>query len=93
MSKEDYINAVKGFNSLESFHIVLPDDEQLYDQLAKYYTDNIKNITDLLETYETYRKKGMVDNDISTRLCAFVVHINQISKKVKRIDEPMVLFH
>jgi|UniRef100_A0A6C0BPQ2 hypothetical protein len=103
-TKEDYISAVNAFNDLKSFNIILPDrlldgegDEELYDgfyeQLADRFTDKIMKVKTILEIYEVYRKRGIVKNEISTDICAFVVHVNQVTNKLKSFDDPVASFH
>lgn len=91
-TKQDYIAAVEEFNSLKSFNIVLPRDNEMFKSLANKFTKQIREYKDNLETYEHFRKNGFVDNSISTDICSFVVHINQIANYIKNIDEPIVSF-
>lgn len=91
-TKQDYITAVEEFNSLKSFNIVLPRDNDMFKTLAKKFTKQIREYKDNLETYEHFRKNGFVDNNISTDICSFVVHVNQITNNIKDIDEPIVSF-
>lgn len=100
-TKEDYISAVKQFNDLKSFNIMLPDEgeyendelyNEFYEQLADQFTEEIMKMKKHLEIYESYRKKGVIDNKISRHICAFVVHINQITNNYKSFDEPIVRF-
>jgi hypothetical protein len=100
-TKEDYISAVNAFNSVRSFNIMLPDyedfeDDELYDefheQLADQFTDKIMKMKSILEIYEDYRKRGIVDNDTSSEICAFVVHVNQVTNNFKSFDDPIASF-
>jgi hypothetical protein len=103
-TKEDYISAVNAFNDLKSFNIILPErlldggdqDEELYNEfyekLADQFTDEIMKMKSILEIYEVYRKKGIVKNEISTDICAFVVHVNQVTNNLKSFDDPIVSF-
>ena len=89
-TKTDYVRAVEEFNSVRSFNIMLPkSNDHMYKLLAEKFTERIRVAKDHLEKYEHFRKAGFVDNTISTELCNFVVHINQITNLVKDIDEPM----
>ena len=84
---ENYKLAVQEFNSIKSFNIVLPDNDVLYDKLSKY-TDVMLKFKDLLSKYETMREStGEADNDVSTEICRFVVHINQLTNEVKNFEE------
>ena len=100
-TKDDYISAVNAFNNLKSFNIMLPDhddyeDDELYnefyEQLADQFTKDIMNIKARLEIYEDYRKRGVVDNSVSNQICAFVVHVNQVTNNFKSFDDPIVYF-
>lgn len=93
-TKQDYINAVKDFNAVNSFQLLLPDDdeEDMYTRLAIRFTKIVKDMKIRLEKYEIGRKNGTTDIAISTSICAFVVHINQITNHVKQIDEPIATF-
>lgn len=88
-TKTDYVRAVEEFNSVKSFNIILPKSNDMYKLLAEKFTDQIKIAKEHLEKYESLRKAGYVDRMISTELCNFVVHINQITNLVKDINEPM----
>jgi len=84
---ENYKLAVQEFNSIKSFNIVLPENVALYDKLCKY-TDVMLKLKDILSKYEIIRKStGEVDNDVSTEICRFVVHINQLTNEVKKFEE------
>jgi hypothetical protein len=84
-----YITAVNRFNSLKSFNIVLPKNEEKLNYLTKY-TTAINDFTDLLHLYENKRLNGDANNDESkeesNHICKFVVHINQITNDVKPFD-------
>ena len=100
-TKKDYISAVNAFNNVKSFNIMLPDyedfeDDELYDefheQLVDQFTDKIMKMKSILEIYEDYRKRGIVDNDTSSEICAFVVHVNQVTNNYKSFDDPIASF-
>ena len=85
---ENYMLAVDSFNSLRSFNIFYPDDdEDINNQLIKY-TNVIHTYVYFLKLYQNHCNiTGTVDNEISTTICAFVVHINQLTNKLKDYDE------
>lgn len=84
---ENYKLAVQEFNSVKSFNIMLPENVTLYDKLSKY-TDVMLKFKGLLARYENMRKStGEADNDVSTEICRFVVHINQLTNEVKNFEE------
>ena len=89
-AKEDYINAVLEFNKLKSFNIFLPDNDEMFNLLSHNFTKKIKDMTKNLETYEICRKKGFIDNFVSTIICGFVVHVNHITNNLKSIDEDYI---
>lgn len=91
-AKEDYINAVLEFNKLKSFNIFLPDNDEMFNLLSYKFTTQIKDMTKNLETYEICRKKGFIDNFVSTIICGFVVHVNHITNNFKSIDEDQIIF-
>ena len=100
-TKEDYISAVNAFNNLKSFNIMLPEHDEyqdnelyneFYEQLADQLTDDIMDMRVRLEIYEDYRKRGIMDHGISSQICAFVVHVNQITNNFKSFDDPIVSF-
>lgn len=100
-TKKDYISAVNAFNNVKSFNIMLPDyedfeDDELYnefhEQLADQFTDDLMKMKERLEIYEEYRKLGIVDNAISSNICAFVVHVNQVTNNFKSFDDPIASF-
>ena len=97
-TKADYISAVNAFNNVKSFNIMLPDDEEFendelynefYEQLADQFTDKIMKMKSILEIYEDYRKRGIIDNGTSSEICAFVVHVNQVTNNFKSFDDPI----
>lgn len=79
---ETYKKAVDEFNDVKSFNIIYPDDDSLYEKLSKY--TNAVNIYKIyLYNYEKARKMGDINEYISTDICKFVVHINQLTNKIK----------
>lgn len=85
---EDYIISVDEFNSLKSFNIFYPDDDlDLNNKLLKY-KKVIDTYTYFLKLYQNYcNKTGCIDSEISYNICTFVVHINQLTYKLKNFDE------
>ena len=80
---EKYKNAINGFNDLKSFNIMYPENDSLYEKLAKY-TNAVNIYKTYLYNYEKARKLGDINESISTDICKFVVHINQLTNEIKK---------
>lgn len=84
MNKENYINAINEFNNVKSFNILLPKEEEYYKELIPY-TDNIISLTQELADLERRRQYGFSnENKLSSEICLFVVHLNQVSNGIKK---------
>ena len=79
---EKYKQAIDEFNVVKSFNIMYPENDSLYEKLAKY-TNAVNINKTYLSNYEVARKLGDVNESISTDICKFVVHINQLTNEIK----------
>ena len=75
-SIDEYMEAVRMFNSYDSFIIHTPSSRNSYEDLLQY-TDAIKEHTDMLKRYIDIRKKGFSDDHLATEIGLFVLHLNQ----------------
>ena len=83
---EKYRKAVDEFNDVKSFNIMYPNDESLHKKLSKY-TNAVNIYKTYLYNYEESRKQGKFDEHISTDICKFVVHINQLTNQIKDFSD------
>lgn len=79
---EKYKKAIDDFNDVKSFNIMYPDDDSLYKMLSKY-TNAVHIYKTYLLNYEKARHEGDTNVSISTDICKFVVHINQLTNEIK----------
>ncbi len=82
---EKYKKAIDDFNDVKSFNIMYPDDDSLYKKLSKY-TNAVHIYKTYLLNYEKARHEGDTNVSISTDICKFVVHINQLTNKMKEFS-------
>lgn len=80
---EKYKQAIDEFNDVKSFNIMYPNKDSLYEKLSKY-TNAVNIYKTYLYNYEEARKLGDINESISTDICKFVVHINQLTNEIKR---------
>ena len=79
---EKYKQAIDEFNDVKSFNIMYPKDDSLYEKLAKY-TNAVNIYKTYLSNYEKARRLGDINENISTDICKFVVHINHLTNEMK----------
>lgn len=77
-----YLDAIREFNKLSGFQLVIPENEDIVTRLEPYVEKVRERIVDV-QKYESIRKRGFSDDHLATEIGLFVMHLNQISRGVK----------
>lgn len=73
-----YLEILEIFNKQSGFTIVYPKNTEILGQL-EIFAHKLEEMIPALERYESMTSKGYFDDNLSTELALFVMHVNQVS--------------